>query len=666
MDVSGGRLFNGRQSMIGGCVMRVDGAGSGSVTQDVADEQRAAEAPASANAAEPVEAAASAPAPGQTLAEMARSGPQLSDMTARQASVPAGPAGETSFGDQVRGTTQRPIDLQMAQMANDVYSHPVDGHTNTQSEGELNAAGWHRVQPGETLRTPDGRSIQLDPAQLNDPSSGFQAAVYQHKDGQVVVAFAGTDMKSVRDWGTDAGQGLGLQTRQYELAARLGVKMVGVFGAENVAFTGHSLGGGLAATATLASGAQGVTFNAAGLSNETLREYGSPNTLRAEYASNGTLRSYSVAGDPLTAVGHSGIPHPIGTELQMPNVSGSRNPITVHGGGGNDQLYVEGLRPGQPPAIPTPAASLRERLTEQSRQAAVNTLGTAVDTAWGFGKDVVRVGGETARDVAGAVRNPDVFTPSRVVAELADGGLQVAGASADRALDGLGRQATVLTDAAGQGARELLRGTPWEGRLDSLATRLESSGEVVRGALDQAGDNVRHVADRTGDLVATLPDRAKDAAVTAVQGGAAVATTALAGARDVGRAAAEGGRAVAAAGADAVVDTARSALTGLGRVASTAGQAARDTVSAVRAGDFGQAARTVAEAPVKVAATAVRETVRHLGSMVSEARSVLSTASDKAVEVARSVADSGRAVASTALDKAGELASKLNPFKWSF
>lgn len=647
--------------------MRVDGAGSGAVAPQDPEEQRAAETAAGAGqaaAADPPQAPA--PAPGQTLAEMARQGPQLSQVGARQGPGPAQPAGETSLADQVRGTTQQPIDLAMAQMANDVYSKPdAAGRTNTQSEAELAQAGWHRVQPGDTLRAPDGRAIRLDPAQLTDPSSGFEAAVFQNDKGHVVVAFAGTDPKSPPDLITDAGQGLGLSTRQYEMAARLGVKMAGIFGPENVAFTGHSLGGGLAATATLASGAQGVTFNAAGLSNETLREYGSPNSLRDDYAANGALRSYSVAGDPLTFVGHAGVPHPIGTELQMPNVTGSRNPITVHGGGGDNQLYVEGLRqPGL--ARPTPEASLADRMNEQRRQAALNTLGTVVDFGAGLFGDARQIGADTVRDLVGAVRQPDVFTPSRVVAELADGGLQATGALADRALDGLGREATVLTEAAGQAARELVRGTRWEGRLDGLATRIESSGEVIRGALDGAGDGVRAVAGRAGDLVSQLPDRAKDAAVTAAAGGAEVASVAWSGARDVARTALDGGRAVAATGADAVVDTARSAATGAGRVASTVVEQARDGGRALRDGDFGQAARTALETPAKVFGTAAREAVRHLGVLAGEARSVVSAMASGAVDVARQAVSSGREVVSTALDKAGEVASKLNPFKWSF
>src|SRR3546814_6477754 len=75
-----------------------------------------------------------------------------------------------------------------------------------------------------------------------------------------------------------------------------------VFGEGNVVVTGHSLGGGLASAAALATGASGVTFNAAGLSNETLESLGfNPNAVRDSVSDSGQLRRYIVNGDPLNA-----------------------------------------------------------------------------------------------------------------------------------------------------------------------------------------------------------------------------------------------------------------------------------------------------------------------------------------------------------------------------
>ena len=148
-----------------------------------------------------------------------------------------------------------------------------------------------------------GNEIPIDPALLST-SEGFDATIYQNDQGQYVVAYRGTD-----DWGLapsgdaddNALQGLGFETGQYKDAVALAEAAHRAFGDGNVAFTGHSLGGGLASAAALAVDASAVTFNAAGLSNETLRDLGlNPNAARSELADSGQVRRYVVNGDPLT------------------------------------------------------------------------------------------------------------------------------------------------------------------------------------------------------------------------------------------------------------------------------------------------------------------------------------------------------------------------------
>ncbi|HST44402.1 MAG TPA: hypothetical protein VLK29_04165, partial [Luteimonas sp.] len=64
--------------------------------------------------------------------------------------------------------------------------------------------------------------------------------------------------------------------------------------------TGHSLGGGLAATASLATGNAAVTFNASGVNDKTIERLGlDPSTARAD-AEGGQIRRYNISGDPLT------------------------------------------------------------------------------------------------------------------------------------------------------------------------------------------------------------------------------------------------------------------------------------------------------------------------------------------------------------------------------
>ncbi len=66
---------------------------------------------------------------------------------------------------------------------------------------------------------------------------------------------------------------MGLETAYYRRAATIGER-VKAMEVENVSFVGHSLGGGLASTASGASGLSAQTFNAAGLSKSTLSGLG--------------------------------------------------------------------------------------------------------------------------------------------------------------------------------------------------------------------------------------------------------------------------------------------------------------------------------------------------------------------------------------------------------
>src|SRR5690606_27504360 len=124
----------------------------------------------------------------------------------------------------------------------------------------------------------------------------------------------------------------------------------------NVAYTGHSLGGGLASVAALATGGPGVTFNAAGLSDQTLEARGfNPNAVREDAADSGQLRRYIVNGDPLNGAQQDipliplvnmSPPNAVGHELRIdpPAGMGALDLIGLHGGGGDGSSYVEALR----------------------------------------------------------------------------------------------------------------------------------------------------------------------------------------------------------------------------------------------------------------------------------------------------------------------------------
>lgn len=193
------------------------------------------------------------------------------------------------------------------------------------------APGWHRFEAEEL------EAAGLDPKAFNDPESGFKAALDQNeKTGEFVLAFAGTEDGT--DWGTNLAQGLGYLDAQYRQAAQLGVSVTDAVGTTTM--VGHSLGGGLAATAAVATRSEAVTFNAAGVHANTIeyaRTASEPGTSPidafptidatldrfAEWHAHGEtdkhVTNYSVLGEILTS-GQSLVPVPEaqGKQIDLP------------------------------------------------------------------------------------------------------------------------------------------------------------------------------------------------------------------------------------------------------------------------------------------------------------------------------------------------------------
>ncbi|MDC9594581.1 phospholipase [Xenorhabdus sp. IM139775] len=133
----------------------------------------------------------------------------------------------------------------------------------------------------------------IDPSTLNDYSTGFQAGVYQN-NGLYIVSFTGSN--ELKDFMVSIRQGLGFNEKQYNQAVELAHKALEVFG-EDVVFTGHSLGGGLATVAALATGKPAVIYNSVSVSDATLKHMGiSPEAAR-ELADSGLIRHYAVQHD---------------------------------------------------------------------------------------------------------------------------------------------------------------------------------------------------------------------------------------------------------------------------------------------------------------------------------------------------------------------------------
>lgn len=183
---------------------------------------------------------------------------------------------------------------------------PRPGDDGSVHSHALLAADVYRDSPappdGYRVATEDELArLGLDPDQL-DPGTGFRARVYAETDadGGYVVAFRGSQQGS--DWLTNARQGVGLDSDHYARALEIG-RIVGR-NDEVVTMTGHSLGGGLASTAALASGAPADTFNAAGLHGDTL------DAARAVAGASGAgaprVDNWRVPGELLTALQEGG------------------------------------------------------------------------------------------------------------------------------------------------------------------------------------------------------------------------------------------------------------------------------------------------------------------------------------------------------------------------
>jgi hypothetical protein len=191
---------------------------------------------------------------------------------------------------------------------------------------------------GSAPRTPSGWTdisedigrlsrFGLDSRKLGHPLSGFGARMYEpdstifRHDLLPTMAFDRTDVPDLRDWRANVSQAINgpLGSSQYRHAVKIGTSMREQGLAGRVIFTGHSLGGGLAAAAGSASGALTYTFGAAGLHPQTVTRYG------------GTLQparifSYRVDGDPLIDMQrrHAFLPNDAGTPVVLPGEGAPR------------------------------------------------------------------------------------------------------------------------------------------------------------------------------------------------------------------------------------------------------------------------------------------------------------------------------------------------------
>ena len=194
--------------------------------------------------------------------------------------APAAPAGV----EAATASTPRELALLAADVYNDIPAPP----------------------PGYRVATDaDLARIGLGPQDLSSPQSAFRARVYL-KDGvdtdSYVVSFRGSTDAS--DWKANAQQAIGLPSDQYARALLIG-KALARHPDADVTLTGHSLGGGLASAAALASGRDAATFNAAGLSDATIRQAEAIRTNAGDRPAP-RIAAFYVRGEVLSAVQDGG------------------------------------------------------------------------------------------------------------------------------------------------------------------------------------------------------------------------------------------------------------------------------------------------------------------------------------------------------------------------
>ena len=130
--------------------------------------------------------------------------------------------------------------------------------------------------------------------ELEDSISGLHAKLFYDLAAQrYVLAYRGTT--DLTDWKTNVLQGVGKPTAHYQKAMATAEKVNQCVKArgEELIFTGHSLGGGLAYAASATTDCYAITFNAAGVRDKTIGEKG-------EWNPRLRVLAYHVKGEPLT------------------------------------------------------------------------------------------------------------------------------------------------------------------------------------------------------------------------------------------------------------------------------------------------------------------------------------------------------------------------------
>ena len=146
---------------------------------------------------------------------------------------------------------ERPTAYEAALMAAHVY--------NGEYEKALYRTGWK----------PSDRSVPIQMNYTKFHQNGLQSMLYEKTtNGRIEYAYVYAGTNSVEDWAENFAQ-IGGISPQYNTAIHNAHVLSEELGSIELTFIGHSLGGGEAAAASMATGRAAITFNPAAVSSYT-------------------------------------------------------------------------------------------------------------------------------------------------------------------------------------------------------------------------------------------------------------------------------------------------------------------------------------------------------------------------------------------------------------
>jgi hypothetical protein len=510
------------------------------------------------------------------------------------------------FDARVRGTDAKAVDLDLAKLAADCY--------DLGGKGDM-PAGWTRMSEADLTRA------GIDPGSLDDPSTGFRAAIYQDAKGDHVLAFAGTDPKSGKDILNDAEQAAGLPARQYQQAAALANQAKTAFG-NSLVLTGHSLGGGLASAASVATDSAAVTFNAAGVNNNTLRQLvpgADVGTLKQE-ADDGLVRRYAVKGEILTGEQQTGLgrgfaPNAIGHEITL----NDPNPLPWYAEAPGVNLISDSIHGGKLHSMGSVLGALQKDHPWDGggvREGVVEKISDGI----GKGTDKVVSGIDWAKN------------------QTKDGIKNVTDAVAG-AVDHVPRVGGLLS-ATVKGAGLVGRGA------------VEIGGDLLDGSVGVIGHLLQGTDKFVGGAIGATVDGAKKVGGWVVGGAKATKTAIVDATKATGNAIATAAKATK----NAIVDATKATGNAIAKATKVTVNAVADAAKAA-----GNAAADAAKATVNAVADAAKATGN---AVVDAAKATGNAVADAAKATGNAVAGAAEATGNAVVNGAKYVGHALNPMNW--